>query len=123
MNEFRKKKGLSNLKIDLELVNLVYDDLFAIFDTGTLNIGGIKNEKGENLGQYLLMHTSNNSYTLGTATESWFNSKKDSFEKDDCFISNKTTSYGFGVICVSDGCIAIAYFYPSNTSSGYCLFN
>ena len=123
MNEFRKSHGLGNLKIDLDLVNLVYDDIIAIFDTGNLNIGGITNDRGENLSQYLLLQTSNNTYPLGFATENWYNSRKGSFDEDDCFISNKTTNYGFGVICVSDGCKAIAYFYPSNSSSGYGLIN
>ena len=121
MNNFRKSLGLKELKLDLELTNLVYDDIINIFYTSTLNIGGMKNNKGEDLGQYILIHTSNNTCNTGFATKSWYESRKGNFDENDCFISDEPTSYGFGVICVSDGCIAMAYFYPS--SSGYGLVN
>ena len=87
-------------------------------DTGNLNIGGIKNEKGESLGQYVLLQYSNNSYPLGFATKSWYDSRKNSFEENDCFISNKATDFGFGIVCFSDGCFAMAYFYPSDAGFG-----
>ena len=65
MNNFRKSLGLKELKLDLELTNLVYDDIINIFYTSTLNIGGMKNNKGEDLGQYILIHTSNNTCNTG----------------------------------------------------------
>ena len=123
MNYYRKKHGVGDLQIDLELINLVYEDILEMLYTGNINIGGTKNNKGENLGQYLLLHFSNNTLSLGYATESWYESKKNSFEENDCMISNITTNYGFGAICVSNGCIAMAYFYPANSDAGYGLVN
>ena len=69
----------------------------------------------------MLINMSNNTYTPGYATESWYNSIYNLNDKDkyNQMISNKTKEYGFGVICVSNGCIAIAYYYPSDTTGGY----
>ena len=121
MNNYRKQLGLKELTPDLYLINLVYDDILEILYTGNITIGGIKNDKGENLGQYMLLRFSNNTLTLGYATERWYKTRKDSFDEDDCFISDKTTNYGFGAICFSNGCIAIAYFYPCDSGTGYGL--
>ena len=79
--------------------------------------------KGENLGQYLLIHTSNNTLTTGDSTKWWYESRKGSFDEGDCWFSEKTIYYGFGPICVSDGCLAIAYFYLADSNTGYCLVN
>ena len=53
MNNYRKQLGLKELTPDLYLINLVYDDILEISYTGNITIGGIKNDKGENLGQYI----------------------------------------------------------------------
>ena len=112
MNKFRREHGVGDLKLDLELTNLAYDDIMEMLTTSTINIGGKKNYEGESVIQYIHIYQVNNTYIPGITSEAFYNSKRDSLEQPDCLISEKTTNYGFGVIRLSDGYIAAVFLYP-----------
>ena len=112
MNKFRREHGVGDLKLDLELTNLAYDDIMEMLTTSTINIGGKKNYEGESVIQYIHIYQVNNTYIPGITSEAFYNSKRDSLEQPDCLISEKTTNYGFGVIRLSDGYIAVVFLYP-----------
>ena len=124
-NYYRKKYGLNNLTIECELIELAIDKIIDFLLSGDLNVGGNKkNSNGESIGEYMLLQTQNNTYIPGYATEVWYNSIFNSTSKDehDEMLSSLSKEFGFGVVCVSDGCMAIAFYYPSNKNSSYALF-
>ena len=124
-NNYRKKYGLNNLTIECELIELAIDKIIDFLLSGDLNVGGNKkNSNGESIGEYMLLQTQNNTYIPGYATEVWYNSIFNSTSKDehDEMLSSLSKEFGFGVVCVSDGCMAIAFYYPSNKNSSYALF-
>ena len=104
------------------MINLAYDTIKEIIETSTIIIGGKTNNKGENLCEYILM-TDNNTYTSGYAMESWFNSNKDSLNENDCPVSSIATSFGFGIVCFSDGCLGIILFSPVDEGSSNVFFS
>ena len=124
-NNYRKKYGLNNLTIECELIELAIDKIIDFLLSGNLTVGGNKkNSNGESIGEYMLLQTQNNTYIPGYATEVWYNSIFNSTSKDehDEMLSSLSKEFGFGVVCVSDGCMAIAFYYPSNKNSSYALF-
>ena len=102
----------SNTILDLDLTNLAYDDVMEILTTSNIYIGGKKNYEGEYLIQYIHIFNINNTYIPGVTTEAFYNSRRESLNVPDCLISEETTHYGFGVICLSEGYLAVAFLYP-----------
>ena len=115
VNKIRRQKGVQDLKLDLELTNLAYDDVMEILTTSNINIGGHKNNEGEYLIQYIHIYNINNTYIPGVTSEAFYNSRQQTLTVPDCLISDMTTHYGFGVIRLSEGYLAVAFLYPPCT--------
>ena len=115
VNKIRRQKGVQDLKLDLELTNLAYDDVMEILTTSNINIGGHKNNEGEYLIQYIHIYNINNTYIPGVTSEAFYNSRQQTLTVPDCLISDMTTHYGFGVIRLSKGYLAVAFLYPPCT--------
>ena len=122
-NSYRKEYNVADLIIDLDLIQLAYENIIEIANSGNIKIGGKTKKNGEKVSELMLLHFSNNTYTLGYAIDTWYNSITNSNDKEkmDIMLSNKTTHFGFGAICFSNACIAIAYYYPSDIGSSYAV--